>query len=66
MQGIRSSLQCFVKKGELTQEAANDAVANVKHTTLLKEMSFADVIIEAIIENENVKKSEAFLSWIAL
>lgn len=56
MQGIRSSLQRFVKKGELTQEAASDALAKVKHTTSLNEMSSADVIIEAIVENEDVKK----------
>lgn len=57
MEGIRSSLQRFVKKGELSQEAANDALAKVKHTTSLKEMSSADVIIEAIVENEDVKKN---------
>lgn len=57
MEGIRSSLQRFVKKGELSQEAANDALAKVKHTTSLKEMGSADVIIEAIVENEDVKKN---------
>uniref|UniRef100_A0A0D6R7G0 3-hydroxybutyryl-CoA dehydrogenase n=1 Tax=Araucaria cunninghamii TaxID=56994 RepID=A0A0D6R7G0_ARACU len=56
MHSIRASLHRFVKKGEFTQESVNDALEKIKSTTSLHNMSSADIIIEAIVENEHVKK----------
>lgn len=39
------------------QEVSNDAVSRLKLTTNLRDLSTADIIIEAIVESEDVKKN---------
>lgn len=54
---IASSLSRHVRKGLLTQEIADKAISRVKVTTELTDMSQADMVIEAIAESEELKKS---------
>lgn len=53
---ISSSLARFVKQGTLSQEQANESFANVKTTTMIEELKPADFIIEAVSENEDLKR----------
>lgn len=55
-QAIASSVRRFVSKGELPQLAATDALNHLKYTSNLGDLRHADVIIEAIVESEEVKK----------
>ncbi|KAJ7537772.1 hypothetical protein O6H91_11G022000 [Diphasiastrum complanatum] len=57
MRTIASSLARFVKKGTLAQEEADATLARVKTTTSLLEMGNVDVVIEAVSENESLKRS---------
>jgi len=58
MNMIRNSLQKFVSKGQITETQMNETLARI-HTTLdLKEaVSNADLIIEAVPENIELKKA---------
>ncbi|KAL6196542.1 hypothetical protein ACLB2K_032156 [Fragaria x ananassa] len=53
---ISSSIQRLVSKGQLTQAVGKDALGRLRYTSNLQELSSADVIIEAIVESEDVKK----------
>ncbi len=53
---IRSSLARIVKKGALTQEDADAALGRVRGTTKLEGARDAELVIEAITENEAVKR----------
>ncbi|TXG66873.1 hypothetical protein EZV62_008148 [Acer yangbiense] len=53
---ISSSIQRFVSKSHLSQAAGSDALRRLKCTSNLEDLHSADVIIEAIVESENVKK----------
>lgn len=53
---ISDSVQRFVSKGQLPKDAGTDAVARVKYTSNLEDLQFADIVIEAIVESEDVKK----------
>jgi 3-hydroxybutyryl-CoA dehydrogenase len=55
---IRESLQRFVKKGQLTEADMNATVARIHPTLNLKEaVTEADLIIEAVPENVELKKA---------
>jgi 3-hydroxybutyryl-CoA dehydrogenase len=55
---IRESLQRFVKKGQLTEAQINEVLARIHPTLDLKEaVSNADLIIEAVPENVELKKA---------
>jgi len=60
LQKARSRMEAFmdksVAKGKLTAEQKHEALERVKGSTSLQEMRQADVIIEAVIENMEVKK----------
>ncbi|NNV06235.1 3-hydroxyacyl-CoA dehydrogenase family protein [Geobacillus sp. C56-T2] len=60
LQKARSRMEAFmdksVAKGKLTTEQKHEALERVKGSTNLQEMRQADVIIEAVIENMEVKK----------
>ena len=57
MEAIRSSLKKGVERGKLTQERADEAVARIRMTLNLAEaVEEADVIIEAVPENLELKK----------
>ncbi|KAK9101468.1 hypothetical protein Scep_024898 [Stephania cephalantha] len=53
---ISNSIQRFVSKAQLSQEAGKDAMNRLKCTQDLEELRDADVIVEAIVESEDVKK----------
>jgi len=46
-----------VKKGKLSEDAQQATIARIKMTTTLEDMSAADFIIEAVIENMDLKKT---------
>ncbi len=54
--GIARSLDKFVEKGKLTADARDTIFARVHGTTDLSECKDADLVIEAIIENADIKK----------
>ncbi|XP_042520415.1 3-hydroxybutyryl-CoA dehydrogenase [Macadamia integrifolia] len=53
---ISSSLQRLISKGLLSQGVGADAQRRLKFTSNLEDFRSADVIIEAIVESEDVKK----------
>lgn len=53
---ISSSIQRLVSKAQLSQAAGTSALGRLRFTTNLEELCSADVIIEAIVESEDVKK----------
>ncbi|MGQ9538578.1 MAG: 3-hydroxyacyl-CoA dehydrogenase family protein [Candidatus Bathycorpusculaceae bacterium] len=58
MNMIRSSLQKFVSKGQITEAEFNETLARIHPTTDLKAaVETADLIIEAIPENVELKKA---------
>jgi len=57
MKMINDSLQRFVKKGELTEAQINEVLSRIHPTLDLKEaLSNADLVIEAVTENPDLKK----------
>jgi len=57
MKGIQRNLQKQVDKGKLSSEELHDIVDRFTLTTNLQEAERADLIIEAAVENMEVKKS---------
>jgi 3-hydroxybutyryl-CoA dehydrogenase len=53
---IGKSLSKLVSKGQLTQDDAGNALQHIKLTTDSNQFSDADLVIEAAIENENIKR----------
>ncbi|XP_075671135.1 uncharacterized protein LOC142640767 isoform X2 [Castanea sativa] len=53
---ITSSIQRLVSKAQLSRAAGTSALGRLQCTTNLEELCSADVIIEAIVESEDVKK----------
>ena len=56
LQGIGAQLQKAVGKGKLTADAAAEVVARLRGTGSASEAAHADFAIEAVTENEGVKK----------
>src|SRR5690606_13144638 len=56
MAGIRSSLERFVAKGKLAEEDAEAALGRVTTTTELSAAADADVVVEAVFEQLEVKQ----------
>jgi 3-hydroxybutyryl-CoA dehydrogenase len=56
LQGISAQLQKAVGKGKLTAEAAAQATARLKGTGSAADAAMADFAVEAVTENEGVKK----------
>jgi 3-hydroxybutyryl-CoA dehydrogenase len=55
---IRSSLQKFLSKGQITEAELNETLARIHPTTDLKDaVAKADLVIEAIPENVELKKA---------
>lgn len=52
---VEKSYSKFVEKGKMTEEQKQNALANIKITTELSDMSDCDLVIEAITENANKK-----------
>ncbi|KAF8391326.1 hypothetical protein HHK36_023630 [Tetracentron sinense] len=56
LKSISNSIQRFVSKGLLSQAVGTDALGRIRCASNLEELRSADVIIEAIVESEVVKK----------
>jgi 3-hydroxybutyryl-CoA dehydrogenase len=60
LQKARSRMESFmdksIAKGKMTAEQKHEAMEKVRESTDLDEMKHADVVIEAVIENMDVKK----------
>ncbi len=56
IKGITHFLEKSVEKGKMDTEEKEKIISRIKGTTTLKELKDADVIIEAIFENVEVKK----------
>jgi 3-hydroxybutyryl-CoA dehydrogenase len=56
MGGIQKSLGKFVEKGKLAPEAKDAALARIKTTLDLGDMKAADLVVEAVIEDLELKK----------
>jgi 3-hydroxybutyryl-CoA dehydrogenase len=56
LQGIDAQLQKAVSKGKLTSEAAAEAIARLRGTGSVADAAQADFAVEAVTENEGVKK----------
>ena len=54
--GIEKSLAKFAEKGTITAEQSQSARNRLKGTTSLQDLSDCDIIIEAIIENLDIKR----------
>lgn len=55
--GIEKSLGKFVEKGKLSAEDRDATVGRLKGTTSLEDFADCDVVIEAIVEDVDVKKT---------
>ncbi|MBS1788147.1 MAG: 3-hydroxybutyryl-CoA dehydrogenase [Acidobacteria bacterium] len=56
LNGIGKSLAKFAEKGTITADQKEATLARLKGTTKLEELADADIIIEAIIENLQIKR----------
>lgn len=54
--GIEKSLAKFVEKGKLSPEQKSACIARLQGTTNLEELADCDIVIEAVIENIDLKK----------
>src|SRR5947199_5309083 len=54
--GIQKSLGKFVEKGKMQQAEMDACVGRLKGTTNLQDLADCDIVIEAIIENSQLKK----------
>ena len=54
---LTKGLDKKVAKGKMTEEAKAAVLANMKFTTDLKDLADMDLIVEAILENMQIKKS---------
>ncbi len=55
IKGIKKNLERSVTKGRITDEEKNDILGRIKPSTTLEDCSDCDLIIEAIIENFDIK-----------
>jgi 3-hydroxybutyryl-CoA dehydrogenase len=55
LQGIRGNLQKLVAKGKMTQADKEAALGSIRGTTALEDVAPADIVIEAVTENYEVK-----------
>ncbi len=56
LEAIRGSLGKFLSKEKITREQHDAALANLSTTTALEDASDADLVVEAVFENLDVKK----------
>jgi 3-hydroxybutyryl-CoA dehydrogenase len=52
---IQRNLEVLVEKGKLSSDAKRDCIARIATTTILREV-LADLVIEAVVENIDVKR----------
>jgi 3-hydroxybutyryl-CoA dehydrogenase len=56
METIKKSLGRFVRKEKMTQEQADEVAARVSTSSELEALAKADLVVEAIVENEAIKR----------
>ncbi|TBH21679.1 3-hydroxybutyryl-CoA dehydrogenase [Thermus thermamylovorans] len=56
LSAIRRSLGKFLEKGKLTQEAHDEALGRIRTSLVLGDLGEADLIVEAIVEDEGEKR----------
>lgn len=54
---IAGSIEKLIRKNTITAEAGRAALANITYTTDMETAAHADLVIEAIVENEKVKET---------
>ncbi len=57
MNAIKKSLSKGVEKGKLAQEQADEALSRIRTTLNVEDLKDVDLVIEAVIENVDLKKS---------
>jgi len=57
LEAIRRSLAKFLEKGRLTEEALEAALGRIRTTLDLEALGGADLIVEAIVEDEGAKRA---------
>eukprot|EP00882_Tetradesmus_deserticola_P001208 GHRQ01001306.1.p1 GENE.GHRQ01001306.1~~GHRQ01001306.1.p1 ORF type:complete len:300 (+),score=105.45 GHRQ01001306.1:336-1235(+) len=57
MQSIRKSLQRLMQKGSLSKSTADEALGRIRTETSLESLRHADFVIEAVVEDEGVKRN---------
>ncbi len=57
MNAIQKSLSKGVEKGKLAQEQADEALSRIQTTLNVEDLKDVDLVIEAVIENADLKKS---------
>jgi 3-hydroxybutyryl-CoA dehydrogenase len=57
LEAIRRSLAKFLEKGRITEEALEAALGRIRTTLDLEALGEADLIVEAIVEDEGVKRA---------
>lgn len=57
MQSIRKSLQRLTQKGSLSKETADEALGRIRTETSLEGLRHADFVIEAVVEDEAIKRN---------
>jgi 3-hydroxybutyryl-CoA dehydrogenase len=56
METIKKSLSKFVQKGKISQDEMDSIVSRIRPTVEMGDLAEADLVIEAVIENMDVKK----------
>lgn len=56
MKRIQKNLQRGVDKGRISHEEMNAILSRIKGTTEISELKYSDIVVEAIIENAEIKK----------
>ncbi len=54
---IQASMDKAVTKGKMTEEERDAALQRVRGTTSLRELSYADLVVEAVVEDLEVKRA---------
>ncbi|MEE9223240.1 MAG: 3-hydroxybutyryl-CoA dehydrogenase [Thermoplasmata archaeon] len=57
MNAIQKSLSKGVEKGKLAQEQADEALSRIQTTLNVEDLKEVDLVVEAVIENADLKKS---------
>ena len=53
---IQGSLDKMASKGKITEEKKNEILGNIEYTTDISKLADADLVVEAVIENMDLKK----------
>ncbi len=56
IKNIEKSLERLVKKGDLKEEDSRSSLSRIQSSTSFSDLSEADLVVEAVFENMNVKK----------